>query len=308
MTDDRAVLGLGQCQAMDNCFSFGSLNAALNELDFLNTEVTVPTKDQLNGLKICPGARHTSNLNTLYHRRHISQPPQVARNFTKENVGNPVLSPNPYYHDSMGRVASKALQSQAHRARVCPYFRRKPLYSVRRSSSLHHVNSPSNRTNGYTNPESDCYLRSLRSVNSIPRLLDAEGRGRLQIEPINFQPSSFLFDDGLNRKTEDYCSYPFPVPVLTRSKSLEDLRESVKPKLKSLSTDITSGSSISSFDAASLSPRRSFPRSRQNPLPTLLGPRRILENAFSSEPFDSRIISSKDVDSMSILIENLDVA
>jgi hypothetical protein len=118
---------------------------------------------------------------------------------------------------------------------------------------------------------------------------------------MNFQPSSFLFDDGLKRKTEDYCSYSLPFPVLTRSKSLEDLRESVKPKLKSLSTDMSS-SSVSSFSGVTLSPRRrNYLNGNQNTFP-MLYPRRILENGSNSR------ITSKDMDSMSLLIGNLGVS
>jgi len=209
------------------------------------------------------------------------------------------VSRSPFEHNS------KVLQSRAHRARINPYYHRRPLYSLGGHSSSLHGDSLSNRLNGGQITNSDYYLRSLRSVNSLPRLCEAEAKST-PAQAINFQPSSFLFDDELNRKTEDYCSYPLPLPVLTRSKSLEDLREAVKPKIKSLSTDMTNGS-VSSFDA-SLSPRRfncgrngingyspgTFP---------MLYPRRIFENSTNSRS------NSKDVDSsMSLLIGKLDVS
>jgi hypothetical protein len=106
-----------------------------------------------------------------------------------------------------------------------------------------------------------------------------------------------LIVDGLKRKTDDVGT--FPVPLLTRSKSLEDLRESAKPKLKSLSTDMTGGS-VCSFDASSLSPRSARGREGTT-FPNYATLLRLRKD------FDSESDIKKEIDSMSMRIEKLDV-
>lgn len=219
---------------------------------------------------------------------------------TKENVTSvlPTL-PSDYEH---GRICSKILQSRAHRARTCPYFARKPLYSLG-DRSLGRIEGLSNRVGSFPITNGDYYLRSLHSVNSLPRLFESEVKGTRAFFPqMNFQPSSFLFDDNLNRKTQDYCSYPLPVPVLTRSKSLEDLRESVKPKIKSLSSDMSSSSSMS----VSLSPLRTcYGRNYTYANPTTFPMpqhKRMFENGTNP------LITCKEIDSVSQLIGKLGVS
>jgi len=309
MTCNRVVLSGSPSK---DAFSFGSLNDALDELNTLNTKVTVPPKMELDadGQRVI-GVRSTPSLNTFRQWR-VSSPHRNrldVRAVTKENM-------DASYNTGSGcafepeRHIPKLLHARPHRVRTNPYYHRKPLFSLwHRSSCEPSGGSLSTRLNSCQITNGDYYLRSLRSVNSLPRLYETERKGIIRTEAIHYHPSSYLFEDELKRKTEDYCSYPLSVPVLTRSKSLEDLRESVKPKLKSLSTDMTSSSGCS-FDAT-LSPRRiNIGRNGCSGSPTtfpMLNPRRIFENGGHTPP--NNRLTSRDVDSsMSLLIGKLDVS
>ena len=237
---------------------------------------------------------------------------------TKENCDE--SGTTPVCLMSSGRTSNNILPPRVYKSRISPYFRRKPLNPISgRSSSccqlLSHSTSPllvngSSSRNGILST----YHRP-HPLNPLPLIFEThqqeqhrvEDGGLSQIRRPHVHHPSFPLDhllvDGLKRKTEECDSTPLVVPALTRSKSLEDLRECIKPKLKSLSTDMTGGS-VCSFEASALSPRNTRGRlgmgteGYNSTFPPFNTP-------FHRKDFENEM--KKEIDSMSMRIEKLDV-